>query len=56
MGALWMLVATNGDQDWECRSLFSEGEMGELMELQWETREGIEMVDEAIPLNCLLQC
>lgn len=51
-----MLVATNEDQDWECRSLFSEGEMGELMELQWETREGIEMADEAIPLNSLPQC
>lgn len=53
-----MLVATNEDQDWECRSLFSEREreMGEWMEFQWETREGIEMADEAIPLNSLLQC
>lgn len=32
--ALRMLVASNKDQDLECRSLFPEGEMGELMELQ----------------------
>lgn len=56
MGALLIMVASNEAQDWECRSLFSKGEIGEMLKLQQAPREGSEMADESIPLNSLPPC